>query len=209
MRKLVELVHRQAQFAIKLSGGCVGGARFQPPLHAAEACVQRVALIGITKQAQETTNVVGQPPGFFHPTQRRRKRDSAGMGVLENAAFERTALPGPVRVHPAGAIRAQGSAWLAKARHRYLRTRDHNGQSKRLQFPDIIARSEPDVPEESAIAAEAAGQAKLFARIHGSTFRRLEVGVQAGVQARDRLPCPAALFAEPREQPARLTVEVG
>ena len=116
--------------------------------------------------AQEPSNLIRQVPGLFDQAQRGRECDPAGVGVFEHAAFETAALRRPIRVDPTRAIHAQGRARLAKAGDRRLGARDRNRQSERLQFLRVIVRSEPDVAEERAVAAQPAGETELFSGFH-------------------------------------------
>ena len=148
----------------------VGQARFHASLRAVKAIAQRPVFVGITELAQEATKVVRLPPGLFHPTQGGGECDSTGLRVLEHAALESAALPGPGRVEPARAICAQGHTWLAKLGHRDSRASDRNRQSQRLQLLRVVARSELDIVEERAVTAQPASETKLFTEVHAPSY---------------------------------------
>ena len=167
----IEVVHRQAQFREGVARLCVGDSRFQAPLRAAEAITQRAVFLGVAELAQEATNVVRFSPGLFHQAQRSGEGDPAGLRVFEDTTLERAALPGPVRVDLARAIRAQSRARLAKEGDRRPGARNRHRQSERLHFLRVIARSELDVVEERAVAAQPASEAKLFTGVHSPPSR--------------------------------------
>lgn len=127
------------------------------------AFAQGAVLVGVAQLAQEPANLVRQSPGLFDDWQRGRKRDPAGLCVLQEPALERAALPGAIRVQPATAIRAQRRTRLGKASYGRLGAGKGHRQPERLQFCGIIAPLEFDDIEERAVAAHSAGEAELFA----------------------------------------------
>ena len=163
VREQFEAVHRQAQVRERVPGRFVRLGRFHATLRAVEALAQRTIILGITEFAQEPTNAVRPLPGLFDQPQRNGKFDPAGLCVLEDTAFENAALRRPVGVEPAGSIRAQGRARLAKASNRCPGARDRNLQSECPQFLWIVALLELNAIEERAVAAQSAAEAELFA----------------------------------------------
>jgi len=133
-----------------------------------EPFVQGTTLVGIAQFAQQSANVIRPPPSLFDQTKRGGEGDALGQSVFIDAALENAALRGSIGINSAGAIFAQRCAGLGKVCDRRLRPRERNRQSVRLQLLRVVDRSEPDVIEERAIAAQSAGKAESFAGSHAS-----------------------------------------
>ena len=191
MREQLEPVHGQAQVGEGGERRRIGGLLFHAALHAEETLAQGALLLGVTELEQEPPHLVGETPGLRDLAQRGGEPEPAGLVLLEHAALKNAALSRPVRVEPAGAVRAQGAARLGKAGDGLPGAREGHRQSQRLQSLRIVARLELHAVEERAVAAQAAGEAKLFAGGHApaSGVRRPErkpggfiVGVPTGIR---------------------------
>lgn len=127
-----EPVHGQTQISESAQRRSIVVTGLHATLHAVEALAQRAELIGIPELAEEPADFVrpsARPSGQFHGI---AKLDPAGPQVLEHAAFKHAALPGPVPIEPAGAIRAQGMTGLGKAGNGSPGARGCDRQAERL-----------------------------------------------------------------------------
>ncbi|PAW74264.1 MAG: hypothetical protein B9S35_02880 [Opitutia bacterium Tous-C5TDCM] len=172
MRKQIEAVHGQTQLREKRSRLRIGRAAFHPPLRAPKALGQRAVLIDVAQAAQKAADFLRRAPRLSHLAQSIRGRNRAGLRGGEHAALKRPALPRPIRINPARAIRAQRRARLTKERHGHPPARDRHRQTERTQVLRIVARPELDVVKKGAVAAQAASKAEVFAGVHAPPSRR-------------------------------------
>jgi hypothetical protein len=172
MRKQIEAVHGQAQLREKRSRIGVGRTAFHPPLRAPKALGQRAMLIGVAQAAQKAADFLRRAPRFSHLAHSGGRRNRAGLSGLIYATLKRPALPRPVSINPARAIRAQRRARLTKVCHRRPTARDRHRQAERTQVLRIVARPELDVVKKGAIAAQAASKAEVFTDVHAPPSRR-------------------------------------
>ncbi len=163
VQKQFEPVHCQAQIGELHSRGFVRVTGLHALRGAMETLAQSAVLVRIAQLAEQTANLVRASPGLFDQRQGGSERESPRLGVLEQLALERAALPRAVRVQPARAILAQSRTWLGKASDGHLAAGKRNRQPERFQLPGIIALLEFDEIEKRTIAAKAARAAELFA----------------------------------------------
>lgn len=102
----VQPVHHQTELGAGLPGSVGGFSGLRAALGAQEALGEREVLVVASQPAKEFPRAVRPTPGPPHKSERGIGRDPAGREVLEDAALERAALRGTLRVDPAGPIGA-------------------------------------------------------------------------------------------------------
>jgi len=168
VREQFEPVHRKTQVGEERPRGVIGRLGFHPALQAVKAFTQGAMFIGFAQPDHEPPHPVRLAPGFLNQPQRGGEFGPPGLHFLEHSALKNAALPRPVRVEPAGAVCAQGAAWLGKSGNGIPAAREGDRQPQRLQVFGIIALLELHAVEERAVATQAAGKAKLFAGSHAA-----------------------------------------
>jgi hypothetical protein len=160
-QQTVEVVNRQGQLAIGLSRFFVQFTLLQALSHAPEARVQGEPLISIPQLAEQTAHSLGSFVSGADYPQSGWRFSATRLDALQQDTLKLAAILGAVCVNTAAATLESG-ARLSEVPGAQCGTGGGNRQAESLQLRGIIGRLQADVGKNNAIAAQAAGHAKLL-----------------------------------------------